>query len=215
MLRHFIKGKDLIRPAATRFATAYLTLGCLSDCKIQLMTMFTSIQWRSCRFSKTEEGKRIQSCVLDSKFWHDVTTCIKAAYPLIKVLRLVDSDEKLVMGFPEGAEALGYCSSDSDCPSRCPAGCTDAHCQYVAEADEQISNNADPDHEPLTLFSNKRLPPFRTLRFQVFSVCPVILGTLLLVPFHGSPRSPSKHQHTSHHMAGLEMGSQAQSSGSL
>jgi len=44
MLRHFTKGKDLIRPAATRFATAYLTLGCLSDCKIQLMTMFTSIQ---------------------------------------------------------------------------------------------------------------------------------------------------------------------------
>ena len=34
MLRHFTKGKDLIRPAATRFATAYLTLGCLSDCKI-------------------------------------------------------------------------------------------------------------------------------------------------------------------------------------
>ena len=59
MLRHFTKGKDLIRPTATRFATAYLTLGCLSDCKIQLMTMFTSIQWRSCRFSKTEEGKRI------------------------------------------------------------------------------------------------------------------------------------------------------------
>ncbi|KAG6759688.1 hypothetical protein POTOM_036173 [Populus tomentosa] len=98
MLRHFTKGKDLIRPAATRFATAYLTLGCLSDCKIQLMTMFTSIQWRSCRFSKIEEGKRIQSCVLDSKFWHDVTTCIKAAYPLIKVLRLVDSDEKPAMG---------------------------------------------------------------------------------------------------------------------
>lgn len=60
MLRHFTKGKDLIRPTTTRFATAYLTLGCLSDCKIQLMTMFTSIQWRSCRFSKEEEGKRIK-----------------------------------------------------------------------------------------------------------------------------------------------------------
>ena len=32
-------------------------------------------------------------------FWHDVTICIKAVYPLIKVLRLVDSDEKSVMGF--------------------------------------------------------------------------------------------------------------------
>jgi stage V sporulation protein SpoVS len=36
---------------------------------------------------------------LDSKFWHDVITCIKAAYPLIKVLRLVDSDEKPAIGF--------------------------------------------------------------------------------------------------------------------
>jgi len=42
MLRHFTNGRDLIRPAATRFATAYLTLGCLNDHKIQLMTMFTS-----------------------------------------------------------------------------------------------------------------------------------------------------------------------------
>jgi hypothetical protein len=99
MLRHFTKGRDLIRPAATRFATAYLTLGCLNDHKIQLMTMFTSNQWNSCRFARIEEGKRIQNCVLDSRFWYDVTICIKAAFPLIKVLRLVDSDEKPAMGF--------------------------------------------------------------------------------------------------------------------
>jgi hypothetical protein len=36
---------------------------------------------------------------LDSRFWHDVTICIKAAYPLIKVLRLIDSNEKPAMGF--------------------------------------------------------------------------------------------------------------------
>ena len=36
---------------------------------------------------------------MDSRFWHDVTICIKAAYPLIKVLRLVDSNEKPAMGF--------------------------------------------------------------------------------------------------------------------
>jgi len=63
------------------------------------MIMFTSIQWRSCRFSKIEEEKRIQSCVLDNKFWHDVTICIKAEYPLIKVLWLVDSDKKPAMSF--------------------------------------------------------------------------------------------------------------------
>jgi len=44
MLRHFTKGRDLIRPTATWFATAYLTLGCLNDHKMQLMAMFTSKQ---------------------------------------------------------------------------------------------------------------------------------------------------------------------------
>ncbi|KAG5251778.1 SCAN domain-containing protein [Salix suchowensis] len=99
MLRKFTKGQDLIRPGATRFATAYLTLGCLSNCKITLMSMFTSVQWRSSRYSKSEEGRQIQNCVLDSNFWHDVSECIKAAFPLIKVLRLVDSDEIPAMGF--------------------------------------------------------------------------------------------------------------------
>jgi hypothetical protein len=99
MLRHFMKKKDLIRSAATRFAIAYLTLGCLNDHKMQLMTMFTSKQWSLCRFARIEEGKRIQNCVLDNRFWHDVTICIKTAHLLIKVLRLVNSDEKPAMDF--------------------------------------------------------------------------------------------------------------------
>jgi hypothetical protein len=99
MLRHFMKERDLIRSAATRFAIAYLTLGCLNDHKMQLMTMFTSKQWSLCRFARIEEGKRIQNCVLDNRFWHDVTICIKTTHLLIKVLRLVNSDEKLAMDF--------------------------------------------------------------------------------------------------------------------
>jgi len=99
MLRHFMKKKDLIRSAATRFAIAYLTLGCLNDHKMQLMTMFTSKQWSLCRFARIEEGKRIQNCVLDNRFWHDVTICIKTTHLLIKVLRLVNSDEKPAMDF--------------------------------------------------------------------------------------------------------------------
>ena len=79
-----MKGRDLIRSTATRFATIYLTLGYLNDHKMQLMIMFTSKQWSSCRFARIEEGKRIQNYVLDNRFWNDITTCIKAAYPLIK-----------------------------------------------------------------------------------------------------------------------------------
>ena len=41
----------------------------------------------------------MQTLAMDSRFWKNVTNCLKAAYPLIKVLRLVDSEEKSAMGF--------------------------------------------------------------------------------------------------------------------
>ncbi|XP_031372533.1 uncharacterized protein LOC116187749 [Punica granatum] len=99
MLKHFTKGKDLIRPAVTRFATAYLTLGCLFDNRNALRTMFASKQWKGSRFAKLEDGKYAKRVIMDTRFWSNVNTCLKAAYPLIKVLRMVDSDEKPAMGF--------------------------------------------------------------------------------------------------------------------
>ncbi|CAN1756074.1 hypothetical protein LINPERHAP1_LOCUS5995 [Linum perenne] len=84
MLKDFTKGGELIRPALTRFAIAYLTLGCLSEHNT---------------FSSTREGKRIQGIALDSRFWTSVLTCLHAAMPLMKVLRLVDSDESPAMPF--------------------------------------------------------------------------------------------------------------------
>jgi hypothetical protein len=35
---------------------------------------------------------------MDKEFWKDVIICLKGAGPLIKVLRLVDSDEVPAMG---------------------------------------------------------------------------------------------------------------------
>jgi hypothetical protein len=99
-LREFTKGRELIRPAITRFATAYLTLGCLHELKGALVNMFSSNKWRGSKFAATKEGKEIQQIVLDSRsFWPNVALCLKAALPLIRVLRLVDSDEKPAMPF--------------------------------------------------------------------------------------------------------------------
>ena len=36
---------------------------------------------------------------MESRFWHDVTICIKTAFSLIKILQLIDSDEKPAMSF--------------------------------------------------------------------------------------------------------------------
>ncbi|GKV19183.1 hypothetical protein SLEP1_g29475 [Rubroshorea leprosula] len=46
-----------------------------------------------------KDGKFVEKVVLDPNFWKNITTCLKAANPLIKVLRLVDSDEKPAMPF--------------------------------------------------------------------------------------------------------------------
>ncbi|XLR35127.1 hypothetical protein S83_063027, partial [Arachis hypogaea] len=99
LLHIHTKGKDLVRPGMTRFATSYLTLGCLNDNKGSLIKMFLSDQWTSSNFAKTKDGKIIASVVLDKVFWKEVVICLRAAYPLLHVLRMVDSEEKPAMGF--------------------------------------------------------------------------------------------------------------------
>ncbi|WOL00738.1 hypothetical protein Cni_G09451 [Canna indica] len=99
IMKNFKKRKDLIRPGVTRFATAYLTLNCPNDNKTVLMSMFSSEDWKSSKFASTPEGKKIQNMALDSRLWKNIIIYLKAAAPLITVLRLVDSDEKPAMGF--------------------------------------------------------------------------------------------------------------------
>lgn len=99
LLRKETFGRDLIRPGATRFATSYLTLSCLSELETPLRAMFDSEDWRSTKFAASTEGKKVQRIVKDSQFWKNIVICLKAAGPMIEVLRLVDSDEKPAMGF--------------------------------------------------------------------------------------------------------------------
>jgi len=88
-----------VRLGVTRFATSYLTLGCLHENKGALIRMFTSNEWKSSKFAKINDGKIVEDVVLDKEFWKNIITCLKGALPLIEVLRLVDSDQKPAMGF--------------------------------------------------------------------------------------------------------------------
>nr|XP_007147219.1 hypothetical protein PHAVU_006G105700g [Phaseolus vulgaris]ESW19213.1 hypothetical protein PHAVU_006G105700g [Phaseolus vulgaris] len=99
LLHKYSDGKDLIRPANTRFATSYLTLGCLNDNKGSLIKMFTSSEWQSSQFAKTRDGGLVENLILDKGFWKNILNCLRGALPLIKVLRMVDSHEKPAMGF--------------------------------------------------------------------------------------------------------------------
>lgn len=99
-----IAKKDLIRPAATRFATATLTLESMLELKQALQTMFVSREWSSCAWAKKPEGKEVKKIVMDDRnFWPGVVYCIKTTQPLVEVLRIVDGERSPAMGFIYGA----------------------------------------------------------------------------------------------------------------
>ncbi|KAI5388977.1 hypothetical protein KIW84_074583 [Lathyrus oleraceus] len=99
LLHHYTEGGELIRPGITRFATSYLCLGCLNDKRGGLYRMFTSKQWKDSQFSKTKDGKFVENIVTNKDFWKNLIICLKGAFPLLKVLRMVDFDEKAAMGY--------------------------------------------------------------------------------------------------------------------
>ncbi|XP_023731398.1 uncharacterized protein LOC111879161 [Lactuca sativa] len=62
--------------------------------------MFASKKWLSTNYAGIDAGKNVEDIIMDHLgFWPSVVTCLKAAGPLMKVLRLVDSDSKPAMGF--------------------------------------------------------------------------------------------------------------------
>lgn len=96
--------KDLIRPAATRFATAYLTLQSMYSLKEPLERMFTSPEWARSSWAKKDEGKQIKKIILqDRNFWGSMSYAIRSTKPLVGVLRMTDSEKMPGMGFIYGA----------------------------------------------------------------------------------------------------------------
>ncbi|XP_030924837.1 uncharacterized protein LOC115951844 [Quercus lobata] len=100
MRSDFTNGRDLIRPAITRFATEFLSLQCLTKFKKELRQMFTCDQWVESRYARDVMGKEVAAIVLeDREFWLQCQQIVKINEPLVRVLRLVDGDEKPSMGY--------------------------------------------------------------------------------------------------------------------
>jgi hypothetical protein len=97
---------DLVRPAATRFATSFLTLKSLHKHKDPLKCLFQSDAWTGNRLSKTKAGETVHDTVLSTDFWGGVEDCLRASAPLLIVLRVVDGDEKSAM--PEVAALMNH-----------------------------------------------------------------------------------------------------------
>ncbi|XP_057761141.1 uncharacterized protein LOC130981575 [Arachis stenosperma] len=60
--------------------------------------MFISDEWKESKCSKTRDGKNIEN-ILDKTFWGNIIHCLRCAYPLLHVLRIVDSEGKAAMGY--------------------------------------------------------------------------------------------------------------------
>nr|GEW74104.1 hypothetical protein [Tanacetum cinerariifolium] len=99
LMRKFTKCKDIVRLGVTRFATSFLTLQSLMEKKEKLRLMFTSDEWTQSKWAKTKNEKLAYSTVMSPSFWNGVNLCLNVISPLVKVLRLVDGDQKPSMGF--------------------------------------------------------------------------------------------------------------------
>ncbi|KAK4425496.1 hypothetical protein Salat_1743600 [Sesamum alatum] len=84
MLREFIAGRDMVRPAKTRFATAFLTLKRFHVEKVNLRKMFTSEIWSKSKYAKDAQGKLVASIILMPSFWKHVAYALKVVGPLVK-----------------------------------------------------------------------------------------------------------------------------------
>ncbi|XP_073153114.1 uncharacterized protein [Henckelia pumila] len=101
LMRNFTK-REIVRLGTTRFATSFLTLQSLLDKKQELRNMMTSNEWDDTKWSRSKKGKEAFDVIVPNDFWNLVELCLRIFTPLVKVLRLVDGEEKPSMGFVYG-----------------------------------------------------------------------------------------------------------------
>ncbi|KAH9308769.1 hypothetical protein KI387_036680, partial [Taxus chinensis] len=90
LMRKNTEGRELVRPAITRFATNFLTLQSLISQQQNLKRMFLSDEWNASKWSRKQDGKDTKKKLFDNLFWKKTAEIMKVAEPLVKVLRLVD-----------------------------------------------------------------------------------------------------------------------------
>ncbi|XP_039118856.1 uncharacterized protein LOC120254989 [Dioscorea cayenensis subsp. rotundata] len=91
--------KEIVRAGATHFATTFITLKSIYDHKHDLQALVTDKYYTSHKLSKSPAGKKITSIILDAKFWEECLFMVKIAAPIIRLLRVVDADEKPSLGY--------------------------------------------------------------------------------------------------------------------
>ena len=90
---------EILRPGETRFATTFIALKSLHEHQRDLQALVVSADFVSWSGSKSVKARRAEGIVLNSQFWNDVQVVSNLATPLVRLLRLMDTDEKPTLGY--------------------------------------------------------------------------------------------------------------------
>ncbi|XP_025647851.1 uncharacterized protein [Arachis hypogaea] len=98
-LRKIPNWREIVRPGATRFATIFIKFKSIFECKADLQALIVDSFFIGHKLGRSATGRAVSAIILDSKFWDDCFTACKLVGPLIKLLRLVDADDKPSLGY--------------------------------------------------------------------------------------------------------------------
>lgn len=99
MKREFTKGRELLRPADTKFGTTFFTVQSLLDQRTDLKRMFRSNKWVSSLLKRSDEGKEVEKIVLNAAFWRKMQHVRNSLEPVAHVLQRIYDDESRSMPF--------------------------------------------------------------------------------------------------------------------
>ncbi|XP_075111466.1 uncharacterized protein LOC142181809 [Nicotiana tabacum] len=99
MMKRFTKQRSFVKPTKTRFATAFLTLARMYEQKNNLKKLFVSDEYTSNTYGREARGRESADIILSPSFWNKVVHTLKIGGPLVKVLHLVDGEQRPPMGY--------------------------------------------------------------------------------------------------------------------
>nr|KAJ0212183.1 hypothetical protein LSAT_V11C400224240 [Lactuca sativa] len=88
---------EIIRPHATRFGTAFITLKSLCDHKHDLQAMVTSLDYK--KVIRLEKAKEVKLIILNENIWNNCAIIVKVMTPMLRLLRICYLDEKSTLGY--------------------------------------------------------------------------------------------------------------------
>ncbi|RWR73239.1 hypothetical protein CKAN_00150000 [Cinnamomum micranthum f. kanehirae] len=117
MMKTYTDNHELLRPGITRFATHFIAIESVYKYREGLLRLIKSHEFINSKWGKRPSPITLEVCKIieSNKFWPHVKGVLNVFDPLIKVLRLVDGDDKPTMGFLHEAMERSKLAIQADC----------------------------------------------------------------------------------------------------